>query len=233
MPLKQRRIRIMVSIFCLLTGFFFGGASVLASTEVLPKGIIVGDDTGLKVGEDGKYFVEHTDIKPGLTFTKDITISNYAQKEGSYTLRMDMKEEKTSGAINLLEAITVKLELAGKVVYDGDLMGRPTSADYTLPIELGEYSQGETRQLKATFQVSTHYSVEEWEKPSEADFYWIFYATNESEPLKPSKKPSPKPKPPYLPQTGEEWRWLIIGFGIGLMSLTLSLYAIKRRQVRT
>lgn len=232
MRMKRSTRVLVVWLMCLLFGLFGGSVSVAAKTETLPKGLIVGDDKGIQVGDDGKYFVEHTDIRPGLTFTKEITISNYA-KEGAYTLRMDMKKRQTSGDLDLLTAMTLTLRINQTVIYEGDLAGTPSHSKYTLPLALGTYATGETGQLTATFTVSDEYPEDMWKKANTADFYWVFYGTNETEPSQPIKSTPNLPRIlGKLPQTGEEWRLVLIGVGIGLLVVSLVLGLSKKRQTK-
>ncbi len=221
-----------VLVIAMLGLFFFGGGS-LAEANELPPGVIVGDDSGIKVSENGKYFIEHNDIKPGLTFTKKITISNYSQEPDAFDLRLDMKSDATEGQINLLEAISVTLELEGKTIYEGTLSGQSTDPKVTLPLYLGKYEVGDTKVLNATFKVASDLPKEEWKQPNKADFYWVFYATKEDEPdpkPKPKPDPEPKPDPIPLPKTGEEWGFVLMGVIIGVFIVMISMIVAKKRK---
>lgn len=223
-------VRFHLFLIGLLVWVFGMGASVSADTEALPSGVIIGDDTGLKVGDDGKYFIEHTDIKPGLTFKKEISISNYSQEEGDFDLKLDMKVSDSKGKVDLLKAISVRIELEGKLIYEGDLTGTPTGKSAKPPIDLGHYQVGDMRTLIATFRVSNDLPKSDWEKASSADFFWVFYGT------RPTVKPKPKPDPippilkKILPKTGEDWRNVLIGMCVGIVLVCLLLIIAKRRQ---
>ncbi len=234
---ENQRLHVGVLLIAMLGLFFFGGSSLAVASE-LPPGVIVGDDSGIKADVNGKYFIEHTDIKPGLTFTKDITISNYSQEKEPFDLRLDMESDTVEGALNLLEAINVTLELEGKQIYEGTLSGQPTDPTITLPLYLGKYDVGDTKVLKATFKVASDLPKEVWNQPNNADFYWGFQATREDEPAPkpdpdPTPKPDPKPTPIPLPQTGEEWGFVLMGVIIGVFIVMISLIVAKKRRSTT
>lgn len=216
-------------MYCLSFVFlisFLGFYPSVHGAEGLPEGVIIGDDSGLKVGEDGKYFIEHTDIRPGLVFEKKISISNYSQTPGVFRLQLEMKRDKTSGEIDLMEAIQVTLKQDGKSIYTGDLTGNGKQV-----IDLGNFKTGQQGTLDATFTVRDIFPKEQWRKKNSADFHWIFYGTNETE----STNSKPKkvlvlPLIGKLPQTGEDMRNVLMGIIIGLLLIILVLVIRKKRQ---
>lgn len=228
---------------------FFGWES-LASASELPPGVIVGDNNGVTADIDGKYFIEHNNIQPGMTFKKAITISNYSQEPEPFYLRLAMKGDGFEGDVNLLEAITVTLTLEGNVIYEGNLSGKASDPTIKLPLYLGKYKVGDTKVLEANFKVSSDLPEESWKKANKADFFWGFYATKEDETIDSSTEPStepstsesttppiitpkpPKPKVPFLPQTGEEWSFVIMGMIIGVFVVMVSLIIAKKRRNR-
>lgn len=224
---------LFTAAFVLFICFFSGRSLVFA--DDLPPGVIVGDDNGIKADDNGNYFIEHKDIKPGITFKKKITISNYSQEKEPFNLRLKMIGDETSGEINLLEVMTVTLMFEGKEIYKGNLAGKPNMENVKLPLNLGKFKVGDTKLLEATFNVSADLPTEKWKKRSKADFYWVFYATKEDNPIdsKPPEKPRPpntKPSSPLLPQTGEEWFFMIIGGIMGVFVVMISLIIAKKRR---
>lgn len=226
-----QQLKRFLFILGLLLCYFGWETSVSADADVLPPGVIIGDDSGIKVGEDGKYLIEHTDIKPGLQFNKQLTISNYSQEDGAFDVKLDMKSDKVSGQVNLLEAIEVTLTLENKVIYQGNLAGVATDPSQTLPLSLGTYEVGEMGTLDAAFTVADTLPETAWQKKNTADFYWVFYVTRSAEP-KPKPPVSPKKKPllSFLPQTGEEWHYVLIGICVGILLVCLVLIQLKRHQ---
>ena len=216
-----------------LSLYLFGWSSLVVNASELPPGVVVGDDNGIKAQADGKYFIEHNNIKPGMTFEKNITISNYGQEETPFDLKMTMKKDQVTGDINLLEAITVTLVLEGKEIYKGDLTGKATDKTTKMPLDLGQYKVGDSKNLKATFVVSDDVPKEKWNKPNQADFYWGFYATKAKKKDDQKKEEDDDKKRGLLPKTGEQWALVIISALIGAVLIVLVLSEVKKRQAES
>lgn len=235
-------------IFCIFMLFTFIGSADAANAASLPPGFLVGDDTGLQAGADGEYFIVNNDIVPGTSFSRTITLSNYSKKDGDFSINLVMNPEddehvpETAGAVDLLEAVSVTLTYQGKKIYEGPINGEgvPIANQKKAPLSLGTLEIGEVRNIQAEFVVSDEYPKEAWQKVNSVDFYWLFYASREkttpstSEPggsgpstTQSSSSPSPIGK---LPQTGEDWRYVLLGMIAGLVLITMALVVAKKKQ---
>lgn len=222
----------LVIAYCVL---LLGFASS-AQAESLPPGFLVGDDTGFRAGNDGHYFITNNNIEPGKVFTREISISNYSNSEGAFSINLvmnpedDTKKATVKGAINLLEAINVKLTYQGKIIYQGPIngSGSPVANKKSNPINLGTLETGEVQSIHAEFTVSNEYSDESWKNVNSTDFYWLFYASRSTSSTKPS---SPAKKTTGIfPNTGEKIvnALLLLLSILMLIGITL-LYKGKRK----
>lgn len=225
------------------------GLSNKSFADSLPSGFLIGDDGGFTAKSDGKYFIEHNEIEPGATFSKEIIMSNYSREEGPITINMVMNQDhqdyvpEVSGAINLFRVIDVKLTLDDQVIYEGlmDGTGKNNERDKNTPLVLGAYETGGLGHLKADFTVRDTLPKEDWREISAVDFYWVFYVNRDEVVVLPPTKPTEPKKPtgPWsklppglaekLPQTGEELAFVIIGMILGLLLILLSLSFYKKR----
>jgi len=228
---------ILFSIVVTFSLLIINGTSVTAA-DVLPPGFLVGDDTGVKAGTDGEYFLSDNDIFPGKKFTRKITLSNYSNEKGSYSIKLVMnpndseKKPEVIGEVNLLEAISVKLIYQNKTIYEGtiDGNGTPIANKKSMPIDLGKLEVGESRVIDAEFKVASDSDIEDWRDVNSSTFYWLFYANRESNLNEevnnqtPTKKVSGK-----LPQTGEII--LTISALLSALMLVLLLLIFKKKKL--
>ena len=231
-------------LFCVVAGWLSFGFATTAHADTLPPGFLVGDDTGFQAGTDGEYFIVNNNLSPGQVFHREITLSNYSMEEGSFVIKLVMNpadEEhvpETTGVINLLEAVSVKLTYQGAIIYQGtiDGNGTPVANQKQNPIDLGTLEVGEVRNIQAEFTVSNEYPAEAWKNVNAVDFYWLFFANREATP--PTTEPPTSSTPPSsselpstgkLPQTGEDWRNVLLGMIAGFALITVALILAKRR----
>lgn len=224
-------IIILVAGLITFTGF---GLSANAA-ESLPPGLVIADENGIHANEKGKYFIEHNEIKPGLTFKRTIMISNYGVEDQTYRLSLRFSEgdenhsKLKEGKIDLNRAISVTMTMNGKTLYSGDLIGNGVPDAKNIAIDLGPFKPGQTETLKADFSVRND-SNDDWSEISQSDFYWVFYASEDTK-----VKPVPKPSKPFgiLPQTGEDLSNILLGFILGLLFISLVIVVtIKRNKNR-
>lgn len=222
-------------LLCLSMMYILIGCPTPAHAETLPPGFLVGDDTGFQAGTDGEYFIVNNDITPGQTFSREITLSNYSKEDGSFDIKLVMNPAdethtpKTSGEINLLEAVYVTLTYQGKVIYQGtiDGNGTPIANRIQQPIDLGTLEVGEVRTIQAEFTVTSDYPAESWKESSVVDFYWLFFASRATTTTTTSSSTPPTGK---LPQTGEDWRNVLIGMIAGFILIMLAVLILKKRK---
>ncbi|MHC5375424.1 LPXTG cell wall anchor domain-containing protein [Enterococcus sp. LJL120] len=225
---------ILFFMVSLLLSFGFAGR---AHAETLPPGFLVGDDTGIQVGTEGEYFIVNNNITPGQTFSRTITLSNYSTDDGDFALKLVMNpndedhQPEMNGELNLLEVISVKLTYQGQVIYQGtiDGNGTPVANQRQQPIDLGTLEVGEVRNIQADFTVSSEYPDTSWREISKVDFYWLFFANREPGSTVTSTTPS-LPPTGKLPQTGEDWRNVLLGMVAGFILIGIALIVLKKRK---
>ncbi|MBP1040136.1 cell wall protein [Vagococcus sp. BWB3-3] len=208
---------------------FVGVTSVSAAT--LPPGLVIADDSGLTVSKEGEYFIDMPNVLPGDVYTKEITIRSMDEKD-PFDIGLRVKKISSNGDIDFNQQVTVKLELEGKEIYQGPLLGNG-SFDWTkTSLALGTYRFGTDRVLKATFKVAKDLKADSYEKESELKYEWQFIATRDDKPIEKPKPDNKKPPLLRLPQTGEEWRNLIYKVLVGflLILIALLLWKQKRRE---
>lgn len=233
--------KVLIKGFLVMAYFvFLLGFTSSVQAESLPPGFLVGDETGFNAGTDGQYFIVNNNIEPGKTFTREISISNYSNNGDAFSINLVMNPEDDTrkptikGTINLLEAINVKLNYQGKIIYQGPMNGKgsPVANKKSNPINLGTFETGEVRTIHAEFTVSNEYPDESWKNVNSTDFYWLFYASKSKDETPPSTTPSSSTKKPMgiLPSTGEEVvnALLLLLSILMLIGMTL-LYKVKRK----
>lgn len=252
----MKALRKIFAICTFVVMLLFGSPNVAhASANGLPPGFLVGDDTGFQAGTDGKYMLVNNDITPGGSFTRTITLSNYSTDDGEFSIHLVMNPEdpehkpEISGKVDLLNAINVKLTYQEDVIYEGKISGEgtPVANSKANPLSLGTLEIGEARTIEAEFTVSDAYPDEAWQEVNSVDFYWLFYASRKeaATPTTPTTPPATSsstlpttggktPLGGKLPQTGEDWRNVLIGMIAGLVIVMIILvFAKKRREKQT
>jgi hypothetical protein len=181
MPRIKKAIAAALFI-CSMTATFFGMAPGAAAAETvnLPAGILIGDQDGVQVDEHGEYYIDARGLKPGDVIHKVLTIQNLEQNDKSpegkapYTLTMTAEPLLSAGPVDLLEKVHLTLKLDGKIIYEGPSRGNGTPNMIEKALNLGAYKLGERRILDVTLKVDP--ALQLFEKKSEADFKWHFYA---------------------------------------------------------
>jgi hypothetical protein len=178
---------------CLVAAVFFG-ASIdadaasdkgTATQTSLPAGILVGDEHGIGVDNDGYYYIDARELKPGDVIQKTLTLQNLSQSnqttEGKapYHLTMTSEPLYTKGPVDLLDKVELTLVLDGKTVYKGPSRGNGSPDMVKKALRLGTYRAGDRKTLKITLTVDP--SMQLSEQKSEADFRWRFYAYRDQE----------------------------------------------------
>jgi hypothetical protein len=156
-----------------LAALLWSAAPAGAMANVLPPGLLIGDQTGLQVSRDGSYFLNATGLTPGQVITKRLDIRNSDEDAEPFRLTMTAQPLEASGPYNLLDIVHLTLELDGKPLYEGRLRGDEGVNMIRNPLDLGVYGRGDHRTLDITLTVSPRLRVAD---KSVAEFRWHFYA---------------------------------------------------------
>lgn len=235
------------SVCVLLLLSLFVGSSRVEAKE-LPPGLVIGDQQGFYATSEGEYFVELTNVLPGETYTKTITIRNVDIKEG-FEVFLQPKAGQGEGPIDFEQATKVRLTQDGQTLYEGGLLKSDTLNWKETPLSLGVYASGGESVIEASFTIDKTLGLTDYQTPSSYTFHWIFTAkakeatstsssgggkngaSSDGPRIISAKDGSVKPKG-WLPQTGEEWENFLYKACAGLFLLALVVIVILKRRGR-
>ena len=149
----MKKIRALFNIF-LICASLSVSLPANAEEEALPDGTVAGlpdaitvmDDSGNAVNSTGEYFFEVTDMEPNVTYTKEIQIMNLREDE-AYHIYFYAEPASKSGEIDLESTSTCVFLLDGKQIYEGLVNGDGDTDISKNPIDLGEFSPGDSATL--------------------------------------------------------------------------------------
>ncbi|WP_086349754.1 LPXTG cell wall anchor domain-containing protein [Candidatus Enterococcus clewellii] len=215
-----------------------------AQAVELPPGMVIGDDQGIKIKDDGEYLVDVRDVIPGKAWSVKITISNL-ERDIPYHLTMRVsKPTLVQGTLDLSKAIQMRLVYDTKVIYSGPVSGdngKINLQDVASPVDLGTFKSGDTRMLEAYFELDgKEYGNEDFAEKNIFENIWYFKAVktklpdtsnSSDDPKKPGTSSSTTPGKDIfkLPNTGEEWRNALIFVIIGMFLVMLALLIVKHK----
>ncbi len=110
----------------------------------LPEKLVVLDDKGNSVSENGEYYFEVEGMKASEHYIKKIQIMNL-REDASY--HIDFRAEPISkyGEIDLEEECNCVITLGDNIIYEGKVTGEGTPDIRTVPLDLGYYVPGQSR----------------------------------------------------------------------------------------
>ena len=114
----------------------------------LPEKLVVLDDNGNSVSENGEYFFEVQDMVPGEKYTKNIQIMNLREDAG-YKIYFNAQPMSKYGDIDLENECVLNLYLDDRLVYSGKVTGEGAPDVRDEPLSLGKYGPGDSRVLRA------------------------------------------------------------------------------------
>lgn len=169
----------------------------VGSVRGLPEKLVVLDDNGRSVSENGEYFFVVENMKAGELYTKRIQIMNL-REDASYVIRFRAQPLTNEGEIDLEKECNCDIYLDNKLVYYGSPSGNGTPDIREDAISLGTYKPGDSHVMKVDVRwsgASVDKFIDEGAKlvdrdgskvirePSgqrhiegEITFKWIFYA---------------------------------------------------------
>ena len=169
----------------------------VGSVQGLPEKLVVLDDNGQSVSENGEYFFSVENMQAGETYTKKIQIMNL-REDASYVINFRAEPLTNVGEIDLEKECSCDIYLDKKLVYYGSPSGEGTPDIRTTPVSLGTDKPGESHVMKVDIKwsgASVDKFIDEGAKivdrngvsvvrePSgqrhiegEITFKWIFYA---------------------------------------------------------
>ena len=234
----MNRIRKLLVMLTMLFFCLVAPALVDAEKINVPDGLLIGDDTGISVTEDGGYFFNLSDLMPGDTITRNLVIQN--NRKDDYRLKMIITPKSHKGPINLIESMQMTFTYNGKMIYDGNLSsdeaGKTVDAR---EIDFGIVSAGSKQTMAIELKVLQNISFDEFMAgSSEAIVTWTFEADRDKEvppslsepedPTAPSTSPPSTTKPVGKhPNMGERLsKMLFVSGGIFLIITIVLFYKV-------
>mgnify|MGYP005984464199 CR=1 FL=1 len=203
-------------------------------TNPLPPGLVIADQEGLQIDDDGRYWIDLLDVLPGARYQKEITIRNADLADG-FALRLVVRDGEKEGGFDFYQAVHLELFLEEQLIYSGGILGRD-DFDWTQePLELGSYYSGDSKVLTARFQIDTYLERKAFETESEQLFYWQFLADRLPSEEVP-KKADGNGKQGFLGHLGdslEKWLYQIIALLLLLIVGLVKYYQHRQKSHET
>ena len=210
----------------------------------LPEKLVVLDDNGNSVSENGEYFFEVQDMTPGENYVKNIQIMNL-REDASYHIYFNAQPMAKYGDIDLEEECVLTLYLNERVVYQGKVTGDGVPDVRDEPLDLGKYGPGESRVLRAEIVWNATFSqggsIDEGHRiydfngvkvvrektgkthiEGEVIFKWIFTAVGDAPPIDQSSGT-------YI-DTGETITFVFAGLVVVAIGVMMVLLFVKKRK---
>ena len=210
----------------------------------LPEKLVVLDDNGNSVSENGEYFFEVQDMTPGENYVKNIQIMNL-REDASYHIYFNAQPMAKYGDIDLEEECVLTLYLDERVVYQGKVTGDGVPDVRDEPLDLGKYGPGESRVLRAEIVWNATFSqggaIDEGHRIYDFDgvkvvrektgkthiegeviFKWIFTAVGDAPPVDQSSGT-------YI-DTGETITFVFAGLVVVAIGVMMVLLFVKKRK---
>ena len=116
----------------------------VGSVEGLPEKLVVLDDKGNSVSDNGEYFFQVENMKAGETYTKKIQIMNL-REDATYAIYFNAQPIDKSGEINLENECDCRIHMNDSLVYYGKVTGEGEPDIRDKALYLGDYNPGESR----------------------------------------------------------------------------------------
>jgi len=152
--LKKILSKMLMQLFVVVLLFNFT-ISVFAdelpqgSVEGLPEKLVILDDSGQSVSDNGDYFFLVEDMQPNVTYTKNIQIMNL-REDKNYRITFSVQPVSSSGEIDLENECECVIFLDGSQIYSGKVTGEGTPDIRETPLDLGVYSPSRFRQMSVS-----------------------------------------------------------------------------------
>ena len=238
---------ILICSLCVTTVF----ADELRAGTVagLPEKLVVLDDAGRSVSENGEYFFEVEGMQANEVYTKKIQIMNL-REDAAYRIFFNAQRISTRGEINLEEECICTVYLDGAVIYKGKITGEGEPDIRQTPLSLGYYHSGESRIMQVDivwpnnvdhgeFAVDNGARIVDSEGTTivrektgkshiegETIFKWIFTAVTD---LEPGPHPSGPDSPSDHVKTGETITFIAAGV-MAVALVFMVLFGVTKRK---
>ncbi len=251
-------ISVLLMVLLLISSFgvtTFADELRAGTVAGLPEKLVVLDDKGNSVSENGEYFFAVENMNAGEHYTKKIQIMNL-REDASYHIDFRAQPISASGEIDLENDCQCVVSLDGNTIYEGKVTGEGTPDIRVTPLDLGYYTPGAGRVMTVDIVwIDKGYGGEidngarlvdsngvtiirgksgKTHIEGEVIFKWIFTAAVTIPPDDHSDTSDPPIIPPLNPgtpiDTGEAIMLIIFGLAALAMSIMLILVLSKRKK---
>ena len=185
-----------------------------------------------KLYYDGEFssenlFMKHLDILPGESFVDELTIENKTDKE--FIVYFGVEESNQGNAKDLLDYISMKIELDGEVIYNGKLDGKDynsTGINLQNKIKLKKYSKDEKSVMKVTTSLSSEYN--NYNNFDKSIITWHFYADTDD--INDETVPE---EIEYNPKTGDNIIFFVLLLSVSVLIYLYILFVEKNYKKNT
>ncbi len=149
LPMHKRIYKIIPMLLATALVFSINITAFAAKLKVgsvagLPEKLVVLDDKGNSVSENGEYFFEVENMKANELYTKHIQIMNL-REDASYHIYFNAQPLTNRGEIDLENECRVNIYLNDTMIYYGKVTGEGTPDMRDVPLNLGLYEPGDSR----------------------------------------------------------------------------------------
>lgn len=138
---------LLAAVLSLLTVFAAAGETLPdGSVRLLPERLVVLDDSGRSVSDNGEYFFIVEGMEIHKTYTKKIQIMNL-REDNTFRITMSAQPLFTEGEIDLQEECSCEILLGGETLYTGKITGEGSPDMRTVPLDIGSYAPSDSRTL--------------------------------------------------------------------------------------
>lgn len=146
---KYKIIYVLLASLLLLgmTTSVFAAELQSGSVKGLPEKLVVLDDNGNSVSENGEYFFIVEGMNPNEVYTKNIQIMNL-RDDASYKIFFSAEPLGKKGEIDLENECVCEIHLDDELVYNGKVTGEGEPNIRQEPLDLGSYDPGDKSTMK-------------------------------------------------------------------------------------
>lgn len=136
-------IVVLLLALCNFTLIISADELKVGSVKGLPEKLVVLDDNGQSVSENGEYFFEVEDMQAAETYSKKIQIMNL-REDASYIITLRAQPLTNVGEIDLENECVCSIYIDNKIIYYGKVSGEGEPDIRDKAVSLGTYAPGES-----------------------------------------------------------------------------------------
>ena len=116
------------------------------SVKLLPERLVVLDDSGRSVSDNGEYYFIVEGMEQLKTYTKHIQIMNL-REDSAYHITMQAQPLYSLGDFDMEQECICEIIMGTKTIYTGKITGDGTPDMRNEPLDLGSFAPGDSRTM--------------------------------------------------------------------------------------